>query len=184
MSVAPHDRRGFLGRLFSVGWLGALAPVGVSAAAVPQAASSGDELPVLPGYARAQSYTSRKQSSTDPMGGNADRWSIPAGGSHDVFVADGPGIISHIWFTIAASSPNHLYEIVLRAYWDGHDRPSVEVPIGAFFGSRLTTAPSRMARKFASLMEANSGEARTASQSDKICPLSDCIGVEFQCTNA
>jgi hypothetical protein len=137
MTATPHNRRGFLGRLLSAGWLGALAPVGVSAAAVPQAASSRDDLSVLPGYARAQSYASRKQSSTDPTGGNADRWAIPAGGSHDVFVADGPGVISHIWFTIAAPSANHLHEIVLRAYWDGRDRPSVEVPIGAFFGLSL-----------------------------------------------
>jgi hypothetical protein len=137
MTAASHDRRGFLGRLLSVGWLGALAPTGVSAAAMPQAGAGGGPLPALPDYARAQSYSSRKQSSTDTTGGNADRWAIPAGASRDVFAADGPGLISHIWFTIAASSVNHLHEIVLRAYWDGLDRPSVEVPLGAFFGLNL-----------------------------------------------
>lgn len=40
----------------------------------------------------------------------------------------------------------------------------------AFFGRRLTTAASRTIRKFASLMAANSGAARTASQSDKVRP--------------
>jgi hypothetical protein len=33
-------------------------------------------------------------------------------------------------------------------------------------------------------MAAKSGVARTASQSDKVGPLSDSNGVEFQCTNA
>jgi hypothetical protein len=41
-----------------------------------------------------------------------------------------------------------------------------------------------MARKFASVMAAKSGDSRTASQSDQVGPLSHRNGVEFQCTNA
>ena len=55
----------------------------------------------------------------------------------EVFNATGPGVITHIWFTIAARSDHHLKEIVLRGYWDGNDKPSVEVPIGDFFGLNL-----------------------------------------------
>jgi len=54
-----------------------------------------------------------------------------------VFRASGPGVITHIWFTIAARSDHHLKEIVLRGYWDGNDKPSVEAPIGDFFGLNL-----------------------------------------------
>jgi hypothetical protein len=47
----------------------------------------------------------------------------------------GPGSIRHIWFTVTSPSPFHLRELVLRMYWDGETDPSVEVPIGDFFGT-------------------------------------------------
>jgi hypothetical protein len=36
--------------------------------------------------------------------------------------------------TLACDSPHFLRKIVLRAYWDGEREPSVEAPIGDFFG--------------------------------------------------
>lgn len=45
----------------------------------------------------------------------------------------GPGMIRHIWMTLQLR-PNLLRGAVLRAYWDGSDFPSVECPIGDFFG--------------------------------------------------
>ena len=46
---------------------------------------------------------------------------------------DGPGMIRHIWMTLDL---NHtiLRGCVIRAYWDGSDQPSVECPVGDFFG--------------------------------------------------
>ncbi len=140
MSNTNQDgRRGFLGRLM------ALAGVAAAPAAVPAVAQQsprgedrrGRRAAFLPDYARAQSYQSLKQSSHDRTGGNADRFNVKAGATQELFSADGPGIISHIWFTIAASSGNHLKELVLRAYWDGNTKPSVEVPVGDFFGLNL-----------------------------------------------
>jgi hypothetical protein len=132
MSI-PNDRRGFLHRLLAAGSLAAVAaPSRVDAQAQPAADSA-----LLPSYARAQTHKSLKQSSYDTTGGNSDRWPIAPGGSHEVFKADGPGVITHIWFTIAAQSANHLKELVLRGYWDGNGRPSVEVPVGDFFGLNL-----------------------------------------------
>src|SRR3979411_1788541 len=78
-----------------------------------------------------------KQAVQDPPGGTSDRWPIPAGGTQEVFNSAGPGVITHIWFTIAAQSVNHLKEIVIRMYWDGNAKPSVEVPVGDFFGLNL-----------------------------------------------
>ena len=95
------------------------------------------DYPFLPFYTRAQQYKSLKQSSYDRTGGNADHWLIAPGGTKEVFSATGPGVITHIWFTIAARSGDHLKELVLRAYWDGNWKPSVEVPIGDFFGLNL-----------------------------------------------
>jgi hypothetical protein len=82
-------------------------------------------------------YRSLKQSSFDRTGGNADRWPIAPGGTQEVFNSQGPGVITHIWFTIAAESTNHLKEIVIRAYWDGNAKPSIEVPVGDLFGLNL-----------------------------------------------
>ncbi len=91
----------------------------------------------VPDYARAQSYRSLKQSSHDVTGGNRDAWPIKAGETREVFNAAGAGMISHIWFTIAARSNLHLKEIVLRGYWDGSNKPSIETPVGDFFGLNL-----------------------------------------------
>jgi len=111
---------------------GAPAPMGADDALQP---SSGGDF--LPAYARAQRYRSRKQSSHDTTGGNQDYWAIKGGEVREIFNASGAGCITHIWFTIAASSPLHLKELVLRAWWDGHAQPSIEVPVGDFFALNL-----------------------------------------------
>ncbi len=129
-------RRGFLRRLLTAGGVAAAAPQ----AALPQARDSGEpNLSFLPAYTRARNTQSRKQSSFDRTGGNRDYWNIAAGATQVVFEADGPGLISHIWFTIAARSGDHLKELVLRGYWDGNGKPSVEAPIGDFFGLNLNS---------------------------------------------
>jgi Protein of unknown function (DUF2961) len=129
-------RRGFLQRLASLAGLSALArdPLAAQSSASGAASSSAPE---LPRYARAQNYKSLKQSSYDRTGGNADRYQIAAGGTQEVFAADGPGIITHIWFTIGSGNRDLLKQIVLRIFWDGNSKPSVETPIGDFFGLNL-----------------------------------------------
>jgi hypothetical protein len=104
--------------------------------AAPQSAAAAGNL-VLPEYALAQNYRSLKQSSYDRTGGNADRWTIEPNATHEVFNSEGPGVITHIWFTISAQSGQHLKEIVLRIFWDGASKPSVETPVGDFFGLNL-----------------------------------------------
>lgn len=127
-----RGRRGFLQR--------ALAAAGVTAAATqaPASAATGNgKYDFLPKIARAQNYKSLKQSSYDTTGGNADRWPIKGGATQELFNVQGAGVITHIWFTIAAQSNMHLKELVLRAYWDGESKPSIEVPVGDFFGLNL-----------------------------------------------
>ncbi|AXC14567.1 hypothetical protein ACPOL_5317 [Acidisarcina polymorpha] len=90
-----------------------------------------------PDLTRQQTYTLHRASSSDPTGGNADYRVVAPGAAVTVLETDGPGIISHIWFTISDAESYHLKRIVLRAYWDGEDTPSLETPIGDFFGLGL-----------------------------------------------
>ena len=128
---APDARRRFLQRLGT--WAGISAAVPAASKAQSSQASAG-EPNFLPKYALAQKYKSLKQSSYDRTGGNADRFGVKAGDTQELFNATGPGVITHIWFTIAANSAAHLKELVLRMYWDGNAKPSGEVPVGDFFG--------------------------------------------------
>ena len=75
-------------------------------------------------------------SSFDTSGGNNDRLERIAQGERRT-LADikGPGQITHIWVTIAPPPPTvSRHDIVLRMYWDDETTPSVEAPIGEFFG--------------------------------------------------
>lgn len=79
---------------------------------------------------------SKRVSSFDRTGGNNDRFeAIPDGESRTLFEVEGAGMINHIWITIAPPPPTlSRNDIVLRMFWDGNDLPSVEAPIGPFFG--------------------------------------------------
>lgn len=79
---------------------------------------------------------SKRISSFDQTGGNNDRFeSIPDGERRTLFEVEGPGMINHIWITIAPPPPAlSRNDIILRMYWDGDESPSVETPIGPFFG--------------------------------------------------
>ena len=85
----------------------------------------------------AKPFKAARQSSFDPSGGNSDGrqdWPLAAGETRDMAVIQGAGAITHIWVTIASRDELHLRNLVIRMYWDGETSPSVEAPIGDFFG--------------------------------------------------
>jgi len=109
----------------------AFMPQPALAAPDPPAASLLADLP------NPKTFTVGRESSYDPTGGNADgRHDIPMQPGETRTIADlkGPGAVSHLWFTIASKDPQCLKNIVLRLYWDGEENPSIESPIGDFFG--------------------------------------------------
>jgi Protein of unknown function (DUF2961) len=79
---------------------------------------------------------SKRVSSFDRSGGNNDRFErIVSGERRTLFEVQGAGIINHIWITIAPPPPAlSRNDIIIRMYWDGETTPSVESPIGPFFG--------------------------------------------------
>lgn len=101
------------------------------------AGASAQELNWQPDLTHQQTYTPHRASSSDPTGRNDDSRRIEPGATLTLLDTDGPGTISHIWFTIATTENYHLKKIVLRIYWDGEATPSVETPVGDFFGLGL-----------------------------------------------
>lgn len=107
-------------------------------AAEPVSPSSSDIAPAkFADLPRFRSYRTHRSSSADPSGGNADYRSIEPGATANLLGVQGPGMVTHIWFTINSREEYHLKKLVLRAYWDGEEYPSVEVPLGDFFGLSL-----------------------------------------------
>ena len=77
---------------------------------------------------------SHRASSTSPTGDNRDRLSIVRGATETLLDVQGPGCITHIWFTSHSIEEFWLRKCLLKMYWDGEKEPSVQVPLGDFFG--------------------------------------------------
>jgi hypothetical protein len=84
-----------------------------------------------------QDYVLKRVSSFDRSGGNADYRKIAAGQTLTVLDVDGPATLTHIWITLSSPESYHLKKLVLRMYWDREAAPSVETPLGDFFGLGL-----------------------------------------------
>ena len=80
---------------------------------------------------------SRRVGSYDKSGGNDDCLKgIKPGEKATIMDVKGAGVISHIWITIAPGADVlNRNDIIIRMYWDGNTFPSVESPIGPFFGN-------------------------------------------------
>ncbi|HEY4989378.1 MAG TPA: DUF2961 domain-containing protein, partial [Opitutaceae bacterium] len=66
---------------------------------------------------------------------NDDALHLKAGQSVTLFSHEGAGCVRRFWVTIAPREDAAvLSQAILRMYWDGDVNPSVECPIGAFFG--------------------------------------------------
>jgi hypothetical protein len=107
--------------------------IAASLPAAPQDLPTG----LLADLPHLKEFTAGRHSSYDPTGGNADGrhdWPLRPGDTRTIAEIQGAGAITHIWITIASKDENHLKNLVLRMYWDGEKTPSVESPIGDFFG--------------------------------------------------
>ncbi len=87
-------------------------------------------------------------SKADPLGdlrerSNSDNFRVAPGATNVLLDAKGPGVITHIWLTFLGPEPQAWakngsadhQEMLLRIYWDGHERPGVEAPVGDFFAN-------------------------------------------------
>ena len=147
---AALGRRRMLGLLASGAAVAGLGSVGSARAGAKTLAGSAENGVAMPParpdeampeelfvQARLRNYKSRRSSSWDRSGGNNDAVPVEAGKAATVLEVSGAGVVTHLWFTINSSDRYHLKNLVLRAWWDGEATPSIEVPIGDFFGLGL-----------------------------------------------
>jgi hypothetical protein len=85
---------------------------------------------------RLRRYRSHRLSSWDRSGGNRDFVPVSPGETRVLGEIEGPGCVRHIWMTLMSlpEEPHDLRTTVLRIFWDAEPSPSVEVPLGDFFG--------------------------------------------------
>ena len=135
LNATLATRRKVLGGMASAGAL-----LGIGAAATPPASAAeppADAADRLLAPAKLRSYKARRSSSWDRSGGNGDSVPVEAGQTATILDLKGAGVVTHVWFTIASDDQHHLKNLVLRAWWDGESSPSIEAPIGDFFGLGL-----------------------------------------------
>lgn len=98
---------------------------------------------LLGGLAAPPTGRNRRVSSNEQPNwndGNFDMTWLQPGQVLELPVLEGAGVINHIWMTSHAGGINELNALSLRIYWDGQERPGVEVPLGDFFAVGQTPA--------------------------------------------
>ncbi len=84
---------------------------------------------------RLKNYSAHRVSSDNPfIGSNDDSKRIFPGETFVMADLRGPGIVDHIWITVADNEFAWPRLVRLRVYYDGKKTPSVDVPLGDFFG--------------------------------------------------
>src|SRR5262245_3271384 len=82
-------------------------------------------------------YTAYRSSSNNPNLESNDDSKRPIPGETTVLAnLEGPGVVTHLWITVAASEYGWPRLLRFRVYYDGSDTPSVDAPLGDFFASR------------------------------------------------
>jgi hypothetical protein len=101
-------------------------------------------------------FVARRASSNNPDWNSNDDSKRPIPGE-TIVLADlkGPGVVSHIWMTIADNEYGWPRLLRLRIYYDGSDTPSVDAPVGDFFA-----VGNGVEREVRSVMVRNSSSGR------------------------
>ena len=90
-------------------------------------------------------YKRKRVSSYDQKGGNDDRIHFLHNETKTIAMIEGPAVINHFWCTIgnikkgdkSGAVGHELFnnrKVLLRVYWDDENNPSIEAPLGDFFG--------------------------------------------------
>ena len=126
MRMAIFDRMKRLGGIYALLTASVACAGGQSMGPAPAGLS---DLP------RLKNFSAHRVSSDNSfVGSNDDSKRIMPGETLVMADLRGPGVVSHIWITVADNEFAWPRLVRLRVYYDGHKTPSVDVPLGDFFG--------------------------------------------------
>jgi len=109
------------------------------------------------GFTQLRDFQAFRSSSDNPDSTSNDDSARPIPGETTVLAdLQGPGVISHIWLTVAGNEYGWPRLLRLRIYYDGSDVPSVDAPVGDFFA-----VGHGMERQVNSLVIRNSSSGRS-----------------------
>src|SRR5262245_11117644 len=121
--------------------------VAIAVCLVAATAAGAARLPLGPGGLAGLAVPHRGRakhaSSADPSGGNIDFRGIAPGVTLTLLDYHGIGVVHRFWMTFhprasLGAPPEKVVaahrQMILRMYWDDEEAPSVEVPVGDFFG--------------------------------------------------
>ncbi len=100
--------------------------------------------------AKLRRFKRKRVSSYDPSGGNKDYWEFAPKERKTIAEIQGAGCITHIWVTMTNFEKYFPRNVIVRMWWDHETEPSVQAPIGDFFGCGhgkrvdFTSAPLQM----------------------------------------
>jgi hypothetical protein len=87
------------------------------------------------GLARLKDYSAARVSSGNKyVASNDDSKRIMPGETLVMADLKGPGVVTHIWLTVADNEFGWPRLLRIRVYYDGYKTPSVDAPLGDFFG--------------------------------------------------
>ncbi len=131
-------------------WIPALVGAALLAQSPPPRVDPGD-------LTTLKDFRARRASSNNPdPESNDDSWRPIAGETVTLADLAGPGVITHLWVTVAANEYGWPRLLRLRVYYDGSATPSVDCPLGDFFGVGLG-----LERPIESLMVRDSSSGRS-----------------------
>jgi hypothetical protein len=86
------------------------------------------------GLVAPKDFVALRSSSNNPNPASNDDSKRPIPGETTVLAdLEGPGEVTHLWITVAASEYGWPRLLRFRVYYDGSDIPSVDAPLGDFF---------------------------------------------------
>src|SRR5438105_7265142 len=113
----------------------AVRPLGFTAALLLLPLALGAQAVDLPRLPQLKDFSAHRSSSNnaDPESNDDSKRPIPG---ETIVLADlkGPGVVTHIWLTVAANEYAWPRLLRLRVYYDGSTTPSVDAPVGDFLG--------------------------------------------------
>ncbi len=128
------------------GLMGTMVVVSASAPVTAAPPEHKDDVPPFVERMRLRDARTARVSSWNRTGGNGDRITVKPGQTAVLADVAGAGCIRHIYCTYIIEKREerrHFFrDVILRMYWDDEETPSVESPIGDFFGVSNATPRS------------------------------------------